>query len=92
MNSRPHSPRLATVSDGSSMRHIAPSADSDDVGREQLRVLPHEGVEMAAADLFLALEHELDVDRQARRPVAKNASATAIGISIGPLSSETPRA
>ena len=28
-----------------------------------------------------------------RRPaVAKNASATAIGISIGPLSSDTPRA
>ena len=40
----------------------------DDVGGEQVRVLAHERVEMPAADLLLALEQELDVDRQAARP------------------------
>ena len=64
VNSSPASPRLATVSDGSSMRHIAPSAEMHDVGGEQLLVVANERVEAGAADLLLALEHELDVDRQ----------------------------
>src|SRR4029077_13104986 len=37
----------------------------DDVRREKLLVLLYEGVEMAAADLLLPLEHELHVDGQA---------------------------
>ena len=39
----------------------------DGVSREQRLVLADEGVEVAAADLFLALEHELDVDGQTTR-------------------------
>ena len=65
VSSRPQSPRLDTVSDGSlDPPHRAVGRD-DDVGSQQVQVLAHERVEMPAADLLLAFEQELDVDRQA---------------------------
>ena len=67
VSSNPASPRLDTVSEGSSIRHIAPSARDHDIGGEQVFVLCDEFVEAGAADLLLALEHELDVDRHVTR-------------------------
>src|SRR5712692_7488084 len=49
----------------------------DDVRREELLVLLHEGVEMTAADLFLTLEHELHVDGQ-HRWLARRAQPLAV--------------
>ena len=79
------------MSDGSSDAPHRAVGRQDEVRGQQVRVLADERLQAGAADLLLALEHELDVDRQGPA-VAKNASATLIGISIGPLSSDTPRA
>ena len=57
-------PRLATVIEGSSGRHMAPSAESTKSAVEPVGMRRDERLEMGAAAFLLALDQELDVDRQ----------------------------
>ena len=65
--------------------------DDDDVGREFLLVRSHEVVEVDAADFFLALDEELDVERQAA-VLLQCASTALMCMKTWPLSSAAPRA
>lgn len=91
VSSSPTSPRLDTVSDGSSTRHIAPSAEiatsAASISRLSWMNASRLGLPISSSpsNMHFTLSGSAPM-------VAKNASATAIGMSIGPLSSDTPRA
>ena len=70
--------------------HRAVGGD-DQVGGELVGVRAHVGRQVRAADLLLALEQELDVQRQRAVAAASSARAISSTSSTGPLSSVTPR-
>ena len=68
VNSSAQMPRLATVTVGRSARHMAPSAETIEVGTRGGRHSPRRTMpRCGAADLLLALDQELEVDRQPAR-------------------------
>ena len=85
-------PRLATVIEGSSGRHMAPSAEST---KSAVKLARHAAGTKGPS---VALPRSSSPSMTKRTltgslpSVRMKASATTIGISIGPLSSETPRA
>ena len=86
-------PRRPTVIAGRLPSKNPLSLISADVGREALAVRLQPGVEVDRARLLLALEDELEVDRQAAAssPAPPRPPETAI-VHVRPLSSAAPRA
>ena len=84
-------PLDAIETDGSSGRHMAPSAETTRSAASSSRCARTKAGRCGAADLLLALEQELDVERQPAL-LGEQRLGRLDRDSTGPLSSVTPRA
>ena len=77
-------PRLATVIDGRSARHMAPSAETTRSQARRSRSRSTSGSKCGLPDLLLAFDQHLEVDRQPARRLAGTLRRPGSGSAAGP--------